>query len=66
MRVRHLGALCHRDGLDADASPRSQARYPVSWRLRLPEVDIDLCTACGDCVDICPRDLFSPWCGSCW
>jgi electron transport complex protein RnfB len=24
----------------------------------LPEVDADLCTACGDCVDICPRDLF--------
>lgn len=25
---------------------------------RLPIVDIDRCTACGDCVDICPRDLF--------
>jgi Na+-translocating ferredoxin:NAD+ oxidoreductase RNF subunit RnfB len=25
----------------------------------LPQVDNDLCTACGDCVDICPRDLFS-------
>jgi len=24
----------------------------------LPMVDIDLCTACGDCVSICPRDLF--------
>jgi Na+-translocating ferredoxin:NAD+ oxidoreductase RNF subunit RnfB len=24
----------------------------------LPVVDEDLCTACGDCVDICPRDLF--------
>jgi Na+-translocating ferredoxin:NAD+ oxidoreductase RNF subunit RnfB len=24
----------------------------------LPEVDIDLCTACGDCVDACPLDLF--------
>ena len=22
-------------------------------------VDIDKCEACGDCVDICPRDLFS-------
>lgn len=25
----------------------------------LPEVDVDLCTACGDCVDVCPKDLFS-------
>ncbi len=25
----------------------------------LPVVDEDLCTACGDCVDVCPRDLFS-------
>ena len=25
----------------------------------LPRVISDLCTACGDCVDICPRDLFS-------
>ena len=24
----------------------------------LPQVDIDRCTACGDCVDACPRDLF--------
>ena len=24
----------------------------------LPTVDIDTCTACGDCVDACPRDLF--------
>jgi Na+-translocating ferredoxin:NAD+ oxidoreductase RNF subunit RnfB len=24
----------------------------------LPVVDIDKCTACGDCVDICPKDLF--------
>lgn len=24
----------------------------------LPAVDIDKCTACGDCVDACPRDLF--------
>ncbi|MFH1131641.1 MAG: RnfABCDGE type electron transport complex subunit B [Pseudomonadota bacterium] len=24
----------------------------------LPVVDIDLCTACGDCVDACPRGLF--------
>ncbi len=26
--------------------------------LRLPAVDPELCTACGDCVDACPRDLF--------
>ena len=25
----------------------------------LPVVDENNCTACGDCVDICPRDLFS-------
>jgi Fe-S-cluster-containing hydrogenase component 2 len=25
----------------------------------LPIVDAGLCTACGDCVDICPKDLFS-------
>jgi Na+-translocating ferredoxin:NAD+ oxidoreductase RNF subunit RnfB len=24
----------------------------------LPVVDVDKCTACGDCVDVCPRDLF--------
>jgi len=24
----------------------------------LPVVDIEKCTACGDCVDICPKDLF--------
>jgi electron transport complex protein RnfB len=24
----------------------------------LPQVDISRCTACGDCVDTCPRDLF--------
>ncbi|MGM0578914.1 MAG: RnfABCDGE type electron transport complex subunit B [Myxococcota bacterium] len=24
----------------------------------LPKVDVDLCTACGDCVDVCPLDLF--------
>lgn len=26
---------------------------------RLPVVDVDKCTACGDCVDACPRDLFT-------
>ena len=25
---------------------------------RLPVVNVDKCTACGDCVDVCPRDLF--------
>ncbi|MBL1216817.1 MAG: Fe-S cluster protein [Planctomycetes bacterium] len=25
---------------------------------RLPVVHVDKCTACGDCVDACPRDLF--------
>jgi electron transport complex protein RnfB len=24
----------------------------------LPVVEPELCTACGDCVDVCPRDLF--------
>jgi Na+-translocating ferredoxin:NAD+ oxidoreductase RNF subunit RnfB len=27
-------------------------------RVGLPVVDIDLCTACGDCVDACPKGLF--------
>jgi ferredoxin len=26
--------------------------------LALPVVDVDKCTACGDCVEACPRDLF--------
>jgi Na+-translocating ferredoxin:NAD+ oxidoreductase RNF subunit RnfB len=25
----------------------------------LPVVDVDKCTACGDCVDVCPKALFS-------
>lgn len=25
----------------------------------LPVVDVDRCTACGDCVDVCPLDLFT-------
>lgn len=28
-------------------------------RHKLPVVDEALCTACGDCVDVCPKDLFS-------
>jgi electron transport complex protein RnfB len=28
-------------------------------RHALPEVIADRCTACGDCVEICPKDLFS-------
>ncbi|HEY3325967.1 MAG TPA: (Fe-S)-binding protein [Novimethylophilus sp.] len=28
-------------------------------RFGLPEVNADLCTACNDCVEICPKDLFS-------
>jgi Na+-translocating ferredoxin:NAD+ oxidoreductase RNF subunit RnfB len=28
-------------------------------RNHLPVVDESLCTACGDCVDVCPKDLFS-------
>jgi Na+-translocating ferredoxin:NAD+ oxidoreductase RNF subunit RnfB len=27
-------------------------------RLGLPVVNEGLCTACGDCVDVCPKDLF--------
>lgn len=25
----------------------------------LPVVDVEKCTACGDCVEVCPKDLFS-------
>jgi Na+-translocating ferredoxin:NAD+ oxidoreductase RNF subunit RnfB len=25
----------------------------------LPVVDVNKCTACGDCVEVCPKDLFS-------
>jgi len=28
-------------------------------RFGLPQVDPDLCTACGDCVVACPKDLFT-------
>jgi Na+-translocating ferredoxin:NAD+ oxidoreductase RNF subunit RnfB len=27
-------------------------------RYGLPEVSVDQCTACGDCVTVCPKDLF--------
>ena len=27
--------------------------------LGLPVVDVELCTACSDCVEVCPRDLFA-------
>lgn len=30
----------------------------VMNRNGLPAVDVDKCTACGDCVEACPRDLF--------
>lgn len=30
----------------------------MNWQ-QLPEVDIERCTACGDCVDACPKGLFS-------
>ena len=25
----------------------------------LPEIDVEKCTACGDCVEVCPKGLFS-------
>jgi Na+-translocating ferredoxin:NAD+ oxidoreductase RNF subunit RnfB len=25
----------------------------------IPQVDMEKCTACGDCVEVCPKDLFS-------
>lgn len=31
----------------------------IRMRTRLPEVDVERCTACGDCVEVCPKDLFS-------
>jgi len=30
----------------------------MNWE-GLPQVNVDLCTACGDCVDVCPLDLFT-------
>lgn len=26
---------------------------------RMPEIDIELCTACGDCIEACPEDALS-------
>jgi electron transport complex protein RnfB len=31
------------------------AMHMNAWRL--PVIDVDRCTACGDCVEACPRDL---------
>jgi Na+-translocating ferredoxin:NAD+ oxidoreductase RNF subunit RnfB len=28
-------------------------------RYSLPQVDANICTACGDCVDVCPKKLFT-------
>ncbi len=28
-------------------------------RYSIPVVDVEKCTACGDCVEVCPKDLFS-------
>jgi RnfABCDGE-type electron transport complex B subunit len=30
----------------------------MNWE-GLPTVNVDTCTACGDCVDVCPLDLFT-------
>lgn len=30
----------------------------MNWE-GLPQVNVDACTACGDCVDVCPLDLFT-------
>lgn len=30
----------------------------MNWE-GLPQVNVDTCTACGDCVDVCPLDLFT-------
>lgn len=46
-----LGLADCRDVCDFDAI--------VMDKYELPQVDSELCTSCGDCVDICPRDLFS-------
>lgn len=46
-----LGLADCRDACDFDAITMNEQSLPV--------VDEDLCTACGDCVDACPKDLFS-------
>jgi electron transport complex protein RnfB len=38
--------VCEFDAISMDAN-------------NLPVVDVDKCTACGDCVEVCPKDLFS-------
>jgi len=45
-----LGLADCRDACDFDAIAMNANGLPV--------VDIDKCTACGDCVEACPRDLF--------
>ncbi len=45
-----LGLAECRDACDFDAIHMNP--------LKLPVVDVALCTACGDCVEACPRDLF--------
>ncbi len=47
------GCLGH---ADCDVACTFGAIHMNAWKL--PEVDVDKCTACGDCVDACPRDLF--------
>ena len=39
-------AVCDFDAITMDANA-------------IPQVDEDKCTACGDCVEVCPKDLFS-------
>ncbi len=39
-------AVCDFDAITMDA-------------FSIPQVDEDKCTACGDCVEVCPKDLFS-------
>ncbi len=31
----------------------------IRMQLGIPVVDEEACTACGDCVEVCPKDLFS-------
>lgn len=41
---------------DCDLACTFDAIEMNAWSL--PQVDVGACTACGDCVDACPRDLF--------